>query len=606
MPYRFFLVFLLIGQFISAQSLKDLARKQLNEHDNAVSSTIEKIEKQEGESNDVLYFKAQYLSNIGDFVKSNKVAEKALYANAVSNKLELLRLLMINHYLNGTLDSCIHYGQKLLGLKLPMQEQAKAQVLIANAHWSLGNTNYALEGYEKAIQIGKKINDSSSYSTALNGLGLIFFEVKKENQKALNLFRRAILYTPVDRPLNKANYQVNISGVYIELNQFDSALVNLNESEKTAKIFDDQELQFSCYVNKGVVFLRKGNLKESEYYLRNAEKLAEIGAFKATKVEAVYLALSDLTYKKGDYKLSRDYYNKYFDCYDKRINDEKNKKILLLQEQFNATEKKNIIAELKLEQQNAQLEQQASDTAYFKLWFFLVGLISVIILVGFISYFIYRRKKSKKEHFVALEKRRAVLEAVEKEKYRFSRELHDSLGGTLTMSKLLAGQTNDEEIRPKLEQFLQSAIDDTRRISRDLYPSLLKMGGLKTALEDLFWNLSEVNQSVTFSFTMHEPTGALPDSFSLTIYRICQELTNNTIKYANAEAVSLDIDFDENKLLFRYKDDGVGLDLSTYKMGVGMNSIQERLLTIHGSVQVITSPNNGFEVRIEAIVPNEN
>jgi signal transduction histidine kinase len=164
----------------------------------------------------------------------------------------------------------------------------------------------------------------------------------------------------------------------------------------------------------------------------------------------------------------------------------------------------------------------------------------------------------------------------------------------------MVSQFNDTENVSKIESLLQIAIDDTRRISRDLYPTVLKVSGLKAALGNLFENLQHANKLMEFDFDMAELDYSLGDSFSLHIYRICQELTNNTIKYANAKNAVLEIDFDELTMLLRYRDNGIGIDMSNYKTGVGMNSIQERLAALDGQINIISTPGTGFEVRIRA------
>jgi signal transduction histidine kinase len=164
----------------------------------------------------------------------------------------------------------------------------------------------------------------------------------------------------------------------------------------------------------------------------------------------------------------------------------------------------------------------------------------------------------------------------------------------------MASQLSDEDVSSKIGQLLQIAIDDTRRISRDLYPTVLKVSGLKAALENLFDNLRISNPTVEFDFDMYDPPLKLSDSFSLHMYRVCQELTNNTIKYAQAKNVVLEIDFQSQNMFLRYRDNGVGIDMNTYKTGVGMNSIQERLANFNSSIDITSSVGKGFEIIIES------
>ena len=108
------------------------------------------------------------------------------------------------------------------------------------------------------------------------------------------------------------------------------------------------------------------------------------------------------------------------------------------------------------------------------------------------------------------------------------------------------------------------------------------------------------NTETEFDYDYDSENTSLSDAFGLNIYRVCQELTNNTIKYANATRAVLTIEVNDKKLSLRYRDNGQGINMKTYKTGVGMNSIQERISLYNGSTVVKSEPNKGFEIQINA------
>jgi two-component system NarL family sensor kinase len=588
---------LLIGPSYS-QNLFQKAEEQLNTFDPDALNTIRQLQKKEGNTAQICVLESRYNQNIGNFERALLLARKGLSLASSNSKKEPLKQIMINHYLIGNLDSTIYFGQTYLRQKLSSEERSKALVLVSNSHWSLGNYNYAEDGYKKALKFGKLCNDSLSMSTAQNGLGLIYFQSHRKLSKAIFLFKKAIILTPLSRPLNKANYQLNIAGALIERGEMSTAKNYLSAAELTATEFEDTELLYSCLVNLGNIYLRTNNLIQASSYFKKAEALIKSNKIKQSNGESLYLSLSDLEYKQGNFELSRDYFKLYHTLYDERINNQKNKKILFLQEQFNTVEKKKEIAELKIRNQESELEQKRLDAAYFKAQSLFITSLFLIAILSIFGYWYYRKRKTQLQQKAEKEKRSAILDAVEKEKYRFSRELHDSLGGTLSMSKLMVSQYIDNPNAEKIEDLLQIAIDDTRRISRDLYPSVLKISGLKVALVNLFETLQIANPEVEFDFDMSDFDTDLGDTISLHIYRVCQELTNNTIKYADAKNVVLEIEQEGLMLKLRYRDNGKGINLNTFKTGVGMNSIQERLSTLNGSILINSEPNRGFEANI--------
>jgi signal transduction histidine kinase len=591
-----FFVFLIFGSF--SQNLFQRAEIQLDNIDPEAIKTIREIAKKEGYSTKLYTLESRFHQNNGNFQKSIVLARKGLKVATSKQKKEPLKLIMINHYLLSNLDSAIHFGQTYLRQNLTTQERSKALVLISNAHWSLGNYNYAEEGYKNALHAGKACKDSLSMSTALNGLGLIHFQNKNSLSKPISFFRRAIALSPITKPINKANYQLNIAGALIEKGEMSFAKKYLTQAEETAKQYNDIELLFSCFVNEGNIYLRTNELKEARKYLKLAENFEKSETLYTSNRENLYMSLSDLEYKEGNFKLSRDYYNKYYLLYNNRINDEKNKKIIILQEQFNTADKKKEIAELKIRNQQSELKQKRLDAAYFKAQSWFLTSLFLVVIIGIIGYLIYRKRSIALQQQAEKDKRKAILDAVEKEKYRFSRELHDSLGGTLSMSKLMVSQYTGNPNTDKIEKLLQIAIDDTRRISRDLYPTVLKISGLKSTLVDLFDTLQLANPNIEFDFAMTDEEVHLEDNLSLHLYRVCQELTNNTIKYADATNVVLEIEIEQSTLKVRYRDNGKGFDINKLKTGVGLNSIQERLSSLNGIISIQSELNKGFEANI--------
>jgi tetratricopeptide (TPR) repeat protein len=292
---RLFLLITLIISFTSGFSQKTELEieRLLNEQSKRALNAILLLERAEGESPKVLLYKSRHFQNLGEIEKSMILAQKGLSQKGSLLSAEFNKQLMIGHYLLGRTDSTIYYGQKLLGYTISKTEQAKANILIANAHWSLGNSTYAKEGYERALILSKETRDSNSISSSQNGLGLIYFQTENKLNEARSHFNEAVKYTPVNRPSNKANYLVNLSSVLIKQNRLDSALLILEKSEKIASTIGDKGILFSCFVNKGVILLSQNKLELSENNFKNAFTLITAVGVNPIDVESLYLSWSD-------------------------------------------------------------------------------------------------------------------------------------------------------------------------------------------------------------------------------------------------------------------------------------------------------------------------
>jgi signal transduction histidine kinase len=241
-------------------------------------------------------------------------------------------------------------------------------------------------------------------------------------------------------------------------------------------------------------------------------------------------------------------------------------------------------------------------------------LISAILLViAIISYSYFTRKRQLAEKIrVKNEIKRASLEATENEKLRFSRDLHDSLGGNLTVVGLLVSQAQERNPDQKkafedLYQIVQSSITDLRRVCRDLYPSEILISGVVNSIGFHFEKLTSLHPSVSFDFKADDVR--MEKGFSVNLYRIIQELTNNSLKYAEASAIRTKISVSNGGLIIDYKDNGKGIDSKNLTKGVGLNSIEERTKAYKGSMNIQTAPGSGFGVKltfpVEDILLNE-
>ena len=99
-------------------------------------------------------------------------------------------------------------------------------------------------------------------------------------------------------------------------------------------------------------------------------------------------------------------------------------------------------------------------------------------------------------------------------------------------------------------------------------------------------NLFEVDHSLEFGD--EEITGV-----GITIYRILQEQFNNTVKYAHATKVNIELRCRDGVIELIYKDNGEGFDISTIKKGLGLNNIKNRAIAYNGIVELESSPGNG-------------
>ena len=201
----------------------------------------------------------------------------------------------------------------------------------------------------------------------------------------------------------------------------------------------------------------------------------------------------------------------------------------------------------------------------------------------------------------------AVVDAQERERSKIANDIHDGLGQILTAAKMnlnavttTKGFAENSNLK-KSEQLLEQSIQEVRSITRDLVPGILNDFGLITALS----RLTDTSNSATkthFTFSSHNiDESLLAPHIQNNLYRICQEILNNALKYSKAEQVSVQL-FGRNKeLILQIEDDGVGFNLpETLKTnkGLGLKSIMNRVDLMNGVMDLDTSVGRGCEYSI--------
>ncbi len=233
--------------------------------------------------------------------------------------------------------------------------------------------------------------------------------------------------------------------------------------------------------------------------------------------------------------------------------------------------------------------------------------IAVIISVAMLLSSIYIRKifellnrihKLRKENEAKMLS--AVISTEEKERKHFAKELHDGLGPVLSAAKMSVSaidktdfDDNNTEILGKVEKLVDNAIATTREISNNLTPHLLERYGLKKAIETFIRNV-RINEVTKINFSSNIEKQRYADNIEVVLYRICCELINNTQKHAFASKISILLSDKKDILELKYNDNGVGFESKNEKYGMGLTNIVSRVKSLNGSIEFVSSPNNGF------------
>lgn len=216
------------------------------------------------------------------------------------------------------------------------------------------------------------------------------------------------------------------------------------------------------------------------------------------------------------------------------------------------------------------------------------------------------QESEKQLHFLSGQ----LLSAQEQERKRIARELHDSIGSSLSAVKfgLEAGLksmrkgTSKYESLNNLITLAQHAIDESRRIMTDLRPSILDDLGIITTIKWFCGQFRKVYESIHIEENLSIEEEDIPEPLKIVIFRVMQEAFHNIAKHSGADLVTLALRKTGRTIELRISDNGVGFDpgsvlsLSEERNGLGLPSMKERAELSGGSFALESGTGKGSTI----------
>lgn len=205
-----------------------------------------------------------------------------------------------------------------------------------------------------------------------------------------------------------------------------------------------------------------------------------------------------------------------------------------------------------------------------------------------------------------------LLKVQENERKRISRELHDSIGQSLTAIKFglenarsqVAQDTAEAsvELLATLIPLVQEASEEVRRIHTDLRPSMLDDLGILTTINWFCREFQLIYTGIRIEKQLDIKENDVPEPLKIIIFRILQEALNNVAKHSHADLVRLYFGKTDEIIRLAIRDNGRGFDMwdvlsmEEAEKGFGITSMKERAELSGGTFTIESSPGEGTVV----------
>jgi len=519
-------------------------------------------------------------------------------------------------------DSAVSYYQKSSAIYKTLGKDAEYYAMLEKLgvlYLNLYNYKFAINNLKEATDFYLENKMYRPYAIAMNQLGLAYTNDNQHVDARLCYIKTLEIANDILRDTNLI-MQNNNNLIQNDLKEknYDRALKIAFRNQKLAESFlKDSTNAFNDFY-LGKIYFEKKDFRNAELYLERAESgLLKQG--KEQDLPELYKILSLVYIETGSKEKVISVLEKYMTV----VNNVKNTEILKssqeIAQKFDSENKDLVIKQLENENELKTLNgKQQRVMIYILIFAFLATILAV-----YLTYRNYtnrfktnqiisqQRNELQDQQLKEIEKdsqikaMESMLMGQEAERNRIGKDLHDSLGAMLSTIKLQMSASQGKEINgispamKKAKEMIDDACEEVRKISRDMMPITLSKYGLHTALEELIEKYT-FDGGPTVIYQAFGINRISDKDLDLFVFRIVQELVNNSIKHAKAQEIIIQINYLEDLMMITVEDDGEGFAYNqTQYQGMGLKNVEYRAQYLKGKFSVDSTPGNGTIMVVE-------
>jgi signal transduction histidine kinase len=431
---------------------------------------------------------------------------------------------------------------------------------LGNVYLQMQDTVNALRFYNKSLKSCSSVGNKKGISSAYNNIGAINTEQKKSKTALAFYIKSKQVREQLNSDLDKANFDLNIAKEYIVNNRF-------TDAEK-------------LLLATKVIFEK--------------EKLTE-------KLQTNYKSLITVYTKLNDSDNVSFYVNKLIALNNQLLESLVLKQTAELETKYQTTKKEKLLVEKEAETKQKNI--------------LLIGISTLVFLVALIGFLIYRQQKLKnKQQEQEFELRSAISKIetqnkLQEQRLNISRDLHDNIGSQLTFIissvdnikyAFDIGNTKLDTKLSNISSFAKSTIEELRDTIWAMNNNEITFEDLESRIHNCIEKAKVAKEEIHFLFTTDPDLGEVKFSSveGMNIYRTIQEAVNNSIKYADASQIMIEVKKQYNEIQIVIQDNGLGFDETTIERGNGLQNMQLRIESIGGKFDLVSESGMGTKITL--------
>ena len=314
------------------------------EYGNRAIALAEKIKYPKGKANAFFYLARAYGAS-GDDKKPFEFTRAALniYESLGDKNSVCMTLIRLAEFYqkSGNYDEALKYELEALKTAESNGDKslaAESSYMIGRNYIRIGDNDKALEYFQQAVKTGREAGNIKRTAYYLNTIAITYAQQKKY-APALETYREVLtLFNRQGDQYGTIMTLINIGLTYGELKNYHESFKYLKDGLKVAEDTGNKDMICRILLMVGNNYSNMKDYKQAITSYNDALKTASAINEKLV-METIYEKLSDVFAASGDYQGALDSYKRFTAIKDEMVNEEKNKQIALLQEQFEAEKK---------------------------------------------------------------------------------------------------------------------------------------------------------------------------------------------------------------------------------------------------------------------------
>lgn len=488
--------------------------------------------------------------------------------STIDDNLSALYGSIANVYnMQDRLHLAIAYYQKALPLFEKYEWWESASILYYNVgelYSSMGNADEAESNYRKAVDIGTLTGDTLMVVVPYKGLAAIYLD-RDDRQRAKAAIDTLYAYYSHHRDdevadyvttlCRKARYELKWGGGVAAAGPLAGEALSLTDHEMMS---DTRGEVYDLCCEVAILQHRWHDALHFAYQALATDPEETYGDV------VTYSSLIKIYGALGQADSVAEYTDRMHHCLTRFANSHYQSGLSEMQVLYDTEKKEAAIESLQRERR-------------WMMWGSMLGGV-VLLLIALLFFLLWRSVHIGRKSALF----KAKLDGEVEERIRIARDLHDGLGGMLSLLRMKIEQDAD---KGETLQHLDATSRELRHVAHHLMPEQLLRSGLTTALSDLALSMPN-----TEFYNTGDDDRPLAKDLEIVLYRCTYELVNNAVKHSEAGTITIELNHHGSNVMLVVSDDGHGFDPSRASHGRGLKNISERIARYNGRMNIDSSP----------------